>query len=148
MRRREFITLLGGAAATWPVAARAQQANLPTIGFLCAAAPDDWTSRVTAFRQGLSNAGFVEGQNVSLTFRYAEYHYERLPEMATDLVRQGVNVVLASGGDNAIKASMAATSTIPIVFTTGNDPVSAGYVKSLNRPGGNVTGITILGELA
>jgi putative ABC transport system substrate-binding protein len=147
MRRRDFIKVIAGSAAGWSLTARAQPTvNLPTIGFLCAAAPDDWTSRVSAFRQGLSNAGYVEGHNVSLAFRYAEYHYERLPAMALDLVSQGVNVILASGGDNSIKAATAATSTIPIVFTTANDPVAAGYVKSLNRPGGNMTGITFLGS--
>ena len=146
MRRREFITLLGGAAA-WPLTARAQQApNLPTIGFLNGAAPDDWARNVAAFRQGLSDAGYTEGRNVALAFRFAEYHYDRLPAMALDLVRLGVDVILASGGDNSIKAAMAATNTIPVVFTTANDPVAAGYVKSLNRPGGNVTGITFLGS--
>ena len=147
MRRRDFIKVITGSVAGWSLAARAQPAvNLPTIGFLCAAAPDDWTSRVAAFRQGLSNAGYVEGRNVSLAFRYAEYHYERLPAMALELASQDVNMILASGGDNSIKAAMVATSTIPIVFTTANDPVAAGYVRSLNRPGGNLTGITFLGS--
>jgi putative ABC transport system substrate-binding protein len=143
MRRREFITLLGGAAA-WPLAARAQQTKLPTVGVLVSAAPDDWSSRVETFRQGLREAGYAEGNNVTLLYRYAEYHYERLPAMALDLVRQNVDVMLAGGGDKPIKAAMAATSTIPIVFTSGNDPVTAGYVKSLNKPGGNVTGVTFL----
>jgi putative ABC transport system substrate-binding protein len=147
MRRRDFITLVGSAAATWPLAARAQSAtNQPVIGFLCSAALDDFASRIAAFRLGLSDAGYTEGRNISLAFRFAEYHYERLPAMAVDLVRQGVDVILASGGDNSIKAAIAATSTIPIVFTTANDPVTAGYVKSLNRPGGNATGITFLGS--
>jgi putative tryptophan/tyrosine transport system substrate-binding protein len=146
MRRREFITVLGGAVAFWPLAARAQQTKLPTVGVLVSAAPDDWSSRVETFRQGLSEAGFTEGNNVTLLYRYAEYHYERLPAMALDLVRQNVEVMLASGGDTPIQAAMAATSTIPIVFTSGNDPVMAGYVKSLNRPGGNVTGVTFLGS--
>jgi putative ABC transport system substrate-binding protein len=146
MRRREFITLIGGAAAAaWPLAARAQQApKLPTIGFLNSAAPDDWASNIAAFRQGLSDAGYTEGRNVVLAFRFAEYHYDRLPAMALDLVRQDVDVILATGGDNSIKAAIAATGTIPIVFTTANDPVAAGYIKSLNRPGGNVTGVTFL----
>jgi len=130
----------------WPLAARAQQTKLPTVGVLVSAAPDDWSPRVETFRQGLSEAGYTEGNNVTLLYRYAEYHYERLPAMALDLVRQNVEVMLASGGDNPIKAAMAATSTIPIVFTSGNDPVTAGYVKSLNRPGGNVTGVTFLGS--
>jgi ABC-type uncharacterized transport system substrate-binding protein len=144
MRRREFIAGLGSAAAC-PLAARAQQApTLPTVGFLCSAAPDDWAPNVAAFRQGLSDAGYTEGQNVALAFHFAEYHYDRLATMALDFARQGVAVILASGGEISIKAAMAATNTIPIVFTTGNDPVSAGYVKSLNRPGGNMTGITFL----
>ena len=144
MKRRQFISLLGGAAATWPLAARAQLTKPPTVGVLVSAAPDDWSSRVAAFRQGLSEAGYTEGSNVALLYRYAEYHYERLPAMALDLVRQNVDVIVASGGDNSIKAAMAATSTIPIVFITANDPVTAGYVKSLNRPDGNLTGITFL----
>jgi putative tryptophan/tyrosine transport system substrate-binding protein len=145
MRRREFVTLLGSTAAAWPLAALAQQVpNLPTIGFLNSAAPDDWAPQIAAFRQGLSDAGYTEGGNVALAFRFAEYHYDRLPAMALDLVRQGVGVIFASGGDNSIKAAIAATNTIPIVFTTANDPVAARYVKSLNRPGGNVTGVTFL----
>jgi putative ABC transport system substrate-binding protein len=145
MRRRDFITLLGCIAAAWPLTAGAQQApKLPTIGFLCSARSDDWASRVAAFRQGLSDAGYVEGRNVALVFRFAEYHYDRLPAMALDLVNQGVDVIVASGGDNSIKAAMAATNTIPIVFTTANDPVAAGYVNSLSRPGGNATGVTFL----
>ena len=144
MRRREFVALVGAAAA-WPLGARAQQAsNLPTIGFLNSTAPDDWAPQVAAFRQGLSDLGYTEGRNVALAFRFAEYHYDRLPALAVDLVHQGVDVILASGGDNSIKAAIAATDKIPIVFTTANDPVSAGYVKSLNQPGGNVTGITFL----
>jgi putative ABC transport system substrate-binding protein len=143
MRRREFITLIGGAVA-WPLTAHAQQTKLPTVGLLVSAAPDDWSSRVEIFRQGLREAGYTEGNNVTLLYRYAEYHYERLPAMALDLVRQNVDVMLAGGGDKPIKAAMAATSTIPIVFTSGNDPVTAGYVKSLNKPGGNVTGVTFL----
>jgi putative tryptophan/tyrosine transport system substrate-binding protein len=151
MRRRQFISLLGGAAAAsalWPHAARAQQApHLPTVGILNSTAPDDWAPKIAAFRQGLSDTGYTEGRNVALAFRFAEYHYDRLPSLALDLVRQGVDVILASGGDNSVKAAMAATNTIPIVFTTANDPVTAGYVKSLNSPGGNATGITFLGSL-
>jgi putative tryptophan/tyrosine transport system substrate-binding protein len=136
--------LFGGATA-WPVAAQAQQpAKVPTIGFLNSAARDDWAPNIAAFRQGLSDAGYLEGRNVALAFRFAEYHYDRLPSLALDLVRQGVDLIVATGGDNSIKAAIAATNTIPIVFTTANDPVAAGYVKSLNRPGGNVTGVTFL----
>jgi len=147
MRRRDVVRGVAASAALWPLASYAQQAvNPPTIGFLSSTTADDWAQRVAAFRQGLSNAGYNEGHNVALVFRYADYHYERLPAMAADLVGQGVNMILASGGDNSIKAAMAATSTIPIIFTTANDPVSAGYVRSLNRPGGNATGITFLGS--
>jgi putative ABC transport system substrate-binding protein len=149
-RRREVITLLGGAAATtplWPLAARAQPPErLPTIGFLNSTSPADWSANAAAFRQGLEDAGFIEGRNVALAYRWAEYRYDRLPEMARDLVRLGVNVIFASGGDNSIRAATAATSTIPIVFTSGNDPVMAHYVQSLNRPGGNVTGIVFFGS--
>jgi putative ABC transport system substrate-binding protein len=144
MRRREFITLLGSAALAWPCAAHAQAPKLPTIGFLNSAAPDDWAPSIAAFRQGLSDAGYEERRNVALAFRFAEYHYDRLPALALDLVSQGVDVIVATGGDYSIKAAIAATSTIPIVFTTGNDPVAAGYVKSLRQPGGNATGVTFL----
>jgi len=143
MRRREFITLLGSLA--WPCTAHAQTPKLPTIGFLNSAAPDDWAPNIAAFRQGLSDVGYEEGRNVALAFRFAEYHYDRLPALALDLVSQGVDVIVATGGDYSIKAAIAATSTIPIVFTTANDPVVAGYVKSLRQPGGNATGVTFLG---
>ena len=146
MRRREFITLLGSAALAWPCTAHAQASKLPTIGFLNSAAPDDWAPSIAAFRQGLSDAGYEERRNVALAFRFAEYHYDRLPALALDLVSQGVDVIVATGGDYSIKAAIAATSTIPIVFTTGNDPVAAGYVKSLRQPGGNATGVTFLGS--
>jgi putative ABC transport system substrate-binding protein len=147
MRRREFVRAIIGSATAWPLTLRAQQAqNLPTIGFLKSAAQDDWALNITAFRQGLSDAGYTEGRNVALVFHFAEYHYERLPAMALDLVRQGVDVILATGGDNSVKAAIAATNTIPIVFTSANDPVAAGYVKSLRQPGGNVTGVTFLGS--
>jgi ABC-type uncharacterized transport system substrate-binding protein len=144
MRRREFITLLGSTALAWPCTAQAPK--LPTIGFLNSAAPDDWAPSIAAFRQGLSDAGYEERRNVALAFRFAEYHYDRLPALALDLVSQGVDVIVATGGDYSIKAAIAATSTIPIVFTTGNDPVAAGYVKSLRQPGGNATGVTFLGS--
>jgi len=134
MRRREFIAGLGSAAAC-PLAARAQQTpTLPTVGFLCSAAPEDWEPNVAAFRQGLSDAGYTEGQNVALALHFAEYHYDRLAAMALDFARQGVAVIFASGGDNSIKAAMAATNTIPLVFVTANDPVSAGYVKASTGP--------------
>ena len=145
--RRQLVAALGGSAFAWPFAAHAQQpGRLPTIGFLNSASANDWSPRTAAFRQGLNGAGYTEGQNVALAFRYAEYHYDRLGEMALDLVRHDVDLIFACGGDNAVLAAMAATKTIPIVFTTANDPVSAGYVKSLNRPGGNVTGITFIGS--
>jgi putative ABC transport system substrate-binding protein len=139
MRRREFITLLGGAAA-WPLAARAQQPTMPVIGFLNSESPAPYARHVAAFRSGLKDGGFVEGQNVAMEFRWAENQLERLPVLAADLVRRRVAVIAATGGSGSIVAAKAATTTIPIVFTTGGDPVSAGFVESLARPGGNVTG--------
>ena len=144
MRRREFIAIFAGGAGTWPIDTLAQQSVIPVIGFLSSASPKPYAGRVTGFRKGLNEAGYIDGRDVTIEFRWAQGQYDRLPGFAADLVRQNVAVIVSSGGDVAAFAAKAATASIPIVVVSGSDPVKAGLVVSFNRPGGNITGASFV----
>src|SRR5262245_21047187 len=143
-RRREFITLIGGAAAAWPFAVRAQQPAMPVIGYLGITSPEAFASRLLAFRQGLSETGYLEGRNVTIAYRWAESQFDRLPLLASDLVNLRPSAIVTAGSTAAALAAKTDTTAIPIVFEIGGDPIAAGVVSGLNRPGGNVTGVTSL----
>ena len=144
LRRRDFIKALVGSATPWPLAARAQQSTIPAIGFLSSASSTGFAHRVAAFKEGLGQLGFIEGQNVVIKYRWADDQYNQLPDLAADLVRDQVAIIVAAGGSQTALAAKAATKTIPILFMHGGDPIQLGLVASLNRPGGNVSGVTII----